>query len=124
MIFIAEKDGEPIGVSLSLPNVNHPLRMANPRPGVPELWTLLKFLWYRRKHVNALRLVILGVLPQYRMSGVDTFMIYSTLKVAIEKKLLGGECSWILETNDAMNRVIQLVEPDLYKKYRMYQVAI
>lgn len=124
MIFIAEKDGEPIGVSLSLPNVNHPLRMANPRPGVPELWTLLKFLWYRRKHVNALRLVILGVLPQYRMSGVDTFMIYSTLKVAIEKKLLGGECSWILETNDAMNRVIQLVEPELYKKYRMYQVAI
>jgi hypothetical protein len=124
MIFIAEKDGEPIGVSLSLPNVNHPLRMAYPRPGVPELWTLLKFLWYRRKHVKALRLVILGVLPQYRMSGVDTFMIYSTLKVAIEKKLLGGECSWILETNDAMNRVIQLVEPDLYKKYRMYQVAI
>jgi hypothetical protein len=124
MIFIAEKDGEPIGVSLSLPNVNRALRKAYPRPGTPELWTLLKFLWYRRSMVNSLRLVILGVLPEYRMSGVDTVMIYRTLQVTIDKKLIGGECSWILETNDAMNRVIQLADPELYKRYRMYQVAI
>lgn len=124
MIFIAEKDGEPIGVSLSLPNVNRALRKAYPRPGTPELWTLLKFLWYKRSMVNSLRLVILGVLPEYRMSGVDTVMIYRTLQVTIDKKLLGGECSWILETNDAMNRVIQSADPELYKKYRMYQVAI
>ena len=124
MIFIAEKDGEAIGVSLSLPNVNRPLRKAYPRPGTPELWTLLKFLWYKRTMVNSLRLVIMGVLPQYRMSGVDTVMIYRTLQVAIDKKLTGGECSWILEINDAMNRVIQQADPELYKKYRMYQVAI
>ncbi|MCL5273455.1 MAG: GNAT family N-acetyltransferase [Chloroflexi bacterium] len=124
MVFIAEKDGEPIGVSISLPNVNRPLRKAYPNPKTPEIWTLLKFLWYRRTMVNALRLIILGVLPEYRMSGVDAVMIYMTLEVALKKGLIGGECSWILETNDDMNRVIQYADPELYKKYRIYDYPL
>jgi GNAT superfamily N-acetyltransferase len=124
MVFIAEKDGEPIGVSISLPNVNHPLRKAYPNPRTPEWWTLLKFLWYRRTMINSLRLIILGVLPEYRKSGVDSVMIYMTLLVAQEKKLEGGECSWILETNDDMNRVIQYANPDLYKTYRIYDLPM
>ena len=123
-IFIAEKDGEPVGVCLSLPNVNHPLHLANPNPKTPELWTLLKYLWYRRRAVNSIRLTILGVLPQYRMSGIDAAMIYMTLQTILEKGYIGGELSWILETNDAMNRIIQLANPDLYKKYRMYDLAL
>ena len=58
------------------------------------------------------------------MAGIDAAMIYKTLQVTIEKGLIGGECSWILETNDAMNRVIQYAEPTLYKKYRMCEIAI
>jgi GNAT superfamily N-acetyltransferase len=123
-VFVAEKDGEPVGVCLSLPNVNHPLRLANPNPRTPELWTLLKYLWYRRKAVNSIRLTILGVLPQYRMSGIDAAMIYMTLQTIMDKGYIGGELSWILETNDAMNRIIQLANPELYKKYRMYDLAL
>ena len=123
-IFIAELEGEPIGVSIGLPNVNHPLRLAYPSPRTPELWTLLKFLWYRRSTVNSIRLWALGVVPQYRMSGVDAVMIYKTLQAVTRKKMMGGELSWILENNDAMNRIIQLVEPELYKKYRIYDLAL
>ena len=90
-------------------------------PKTPELWTLLKFLWYRRTMVNSMRLIVLGVLPEFRKSGVDAAMIYETLLVVIKKKLTVGECSWILETNDDMNRVIQYANPILYKKYRIYQ---
>jgi hypothetical protein len=124
MIFIAERDGEPIGICLSLPNVNHPLRKAYPKPGTPELWTLLKFLWYRRTMINSLRLIVLGVVPSHRMSGADVIMAYRTLHMAIEKNLVGGECSWVLETNEDMNRVIRLLEPELYKTYRIYDYAI
>jgi hypothetical protein len=122
LVFIAEKDGEPIGISVSLPNLNHPLRKAYPSPRTPELWTLLKFLWYRRTMVNSMRLIVLGVLPEYRRSGVDTAMIYQTLLITIKKKMTGAECSWILETNDDINRVIGYANPELYKKYRMYQI--
>ncbi|HEY3291142.1 MAG TPA: GNAT family N-acetyltransferase, partial [Anaerolineae bacterium] len=122
LVFIAEKDGEPVGVSICLPNLNHPLHKAYPSPKTLELWTLLKFLWYRRSMVNSMRLIILGVIPEYRMSGIDAAMIYQTLLMTIKKKMIGAECSWILETNDAMNRVIQYANPELYKKYRIYEV--
>ena len=121
LVFIAERDGEPVGMSISLPNLNRPLHKAYPNPKTPELWTLLKFLWYRRTMVNSMRLIVLGVLPEFRKSGVDAAMIYETLLVVIKKKLTGGECSWILETNDDMNRVIQYANPILYKKYRIVQ---
>jgi hypothetical protein len=124
MVFIAEQDGKPIGVSISLPNLNRPLRKAYPSPRTPELWTLLKFLWYRRSMVNALRLIVLGVVPSHRMSGVDIVMMYRTLQVAMEKNLIGGECSWILETNDDMNRMIRMVGAEIYKTYRIYDYAI
>jgi len=58
------------------------------------------------------------------MSGIDTAMIYKTLQTTMEKKYIGGEFSWILETNDAMNRIIQLANPDLYKKYRIYDLTL
>ncbi len=123
-VFIAEKDGEPIGVSVSLPNVNRPLHLAYPNPGTPELWTLLKFLWYRRNTVDSIRIWALGVVPKYRMSGVDAVMIYKTLQAIMRRKMVGGELSWILETNDAMNRVIQFANPTLYKKYRFYDLKL
>ncbi|MCL5995312.1 MAG: hypothetical protein M1546_04565 [Chloroflexi bacterium] len=124
IVFIAEQDGKPIGVSICLPNLNRPLRKAYPNPKTPELWTLLKFLWYRRSMVNSLRLLVLGVIPGHRMSGVDTIMMYKTLQVAIEKNLIGAECSWILETNDVMNRMIRMVGAEIYKTYRIYDYAI
>jgi hypothetical protein len=124
MVFIAEQDGKPIGVSLSLPDLNRPLRKAYPNPKTPEWWTLLKFLWYRRTMVNSLRLLILGVVPGHRMSGADAVMMYKTLKVAEKKHLIGGELSWILETNDDMNRMIALAGAKVYKTYRMYDYAI
>ncbi|HQV71086.1 MAG TPA: hypothetical protein PL141_14525 [Thermoflexales bacterium] len=124
LIFIAEKDGEPIAVSISLPNVNHPLRLAYPSPNTLEPLTLAKFLWHRRTSVSAVRFIILGVLPEHRMSGVDTCLIMETLKAVVNKKYTGAELSWILESNDAMNRVAKLGGGSVYKTYRMYDVEL
>ena len=43
---------------------------------------------------------------------------------ALHKNYIGGEMSWILENNDAMNRIIALAGSELYKKYRMYDLVI
>jgi hypothetical protein len=120
LIFIAEKDGEPIAIAINLPNVNRPLRMAYASPNTPELITLAKFLWYRRNQVNAARFIILGVLPEHRMSGVDTALIMESLKAVVRKKFIGAELSWLLETNDAINRIAKLGGGEVYKTYRMY----
>jgi hypothetical protein len=123
-IYVAEVDGKATGVSISLPNVNRPLRKAYPSPNVPELWTLAKFLWYRRSMVNSMRVLIMGVLKEHRMAGIEAVMMKRMLDAAIRKGYIGGEMSWILETNDAMNRLIKLCGAEVYKTYRIYDFAI
>ncbi len=123
-IFVTEVDGEPVGFSVTLPNVNRPLRKAYPNPRTPEWWTLLKFLWYRRSMVNSVRVILLGLLPQYRASGMDAVMIYKTLEAGLRKGVIGGEMSWILETNEDMNRINKLVGGEVYKRYRVYDIPI
>ncbi len=121
-----DKHGELIGFSLSLPNVNRPLRMAYPNPKTPDWLVKLKFFWHWkiRKQVNSMRFVLLGVLPEHRMGGVDAVMIIKTFEAMIKKGYDGGECGWILETNDAMNRVIAEGGTRVYKTYRLYDLDI
>ena len=121
---MAESDGKPIAVSVTLPNVNRPLRMAYPNPKTPEILTLLKFLWYRRKNVNAVRFVLLGVLASHRMSGIDAILIAETIKVIEKRGYIGGEFGWILETNESMNRIAAYGGGHVYRTYRMYDRAI
>jgi GNAT superfamily N-acetyltransferase len=108
LVFIAEVDGEAVGFSLTLPDLNQPLRLAYPRPGVPEWWTLIKFAWHWkvRRSVDWVRVFALGVLPEYRARGVDALFYYESIKEALKKGVKFGEMSWILENNYPMNRPI------------------
>ncbi|MCS7055521.1 MAG: hypothetical protein NZM18_05020 [Thermoflexales bacterium] len=123
-ILIVESQGRPVGIGIALPNVNRPLRKAYPHPRTPEWWTLLKFLYYRRKMVNAVRVILVGVLKEYRASGIEAVLMLRMLQTGIAKGYIGGEMSWILETNDAMNRIIAEVGATVYKTYRIYDLPI
>lgn len=123
-INIVEYQGKPIGLSLCLPNVSRPLQKAYPNPRTPELWTLVKFLWYRRTMVDSVRVLLLGVLPEYRMNGVDVALLKAMLETAIRKGYSGAEMGWVLENNDAMNRIMPLAGSRVYKTYRIYDLAI
>ena len=56
-VIFAEKDGQCIGASLPLPDVNQALHRAYPRPGVPDWWSMAKMMywWKARKSVTTLR---------------------------------------------------------------------
>ncbi|HEY66559.1 MAG TPA: GNAT family N-acetyltransferase [Caldilineae bacterium] len=125
-VFIAEAEGEPIGIILPLPDLNQPLRLAYPRPGVPEWWTLLKFLWYWkvRRTVTLIRAFAMGVIEPYRNRGVDAVMYYEMGKAALERGYKEAEMSWILESNTVMNNTIKALGGRHYKTYRMYEKAL
>jgi GNAT superfamily N-acetyltransferase len=123
-IYVAELEGRVVGMCLALPNVNRALHKAYPNPKTPELWTLAKFLWYRRSMVNSVRVVLLGVLREYRMAGIDAALMKRILDTAVAKGFIGGESSWVLENNEAMNRLAALSGSKLYKTYRIYDLAI
>ncbi len=114
-------DGKPVGVGLTIPNVYQAMVKARPQPNNWSLpWTLAKFLWYRRK-VDALRTLILGVVPEYRGMGIDALLYVESARAAFRKGYLRCEMSWILETNDMMNRILDRLGGEIYKTYRIYE---
>ena len=113
-------DNKLAGVSVTIPDYNQVLIHLNGR--LTPLG-LLKFLYYKRK-INQARLLILGVLKEYRHLGVDGLMYYETFKYAKEIGIKGGEISWILEDNYDIIRPIEMFGAELYKKYRLYEKEI
>ncbi|SNB61926.1 GNAT family N-acetyltransferase [Thermoflexus hugenholtzii] len=126
LVFIAEVDDEPIGFSLTLPDLNQALRKAYPRPGVPEWWTLIKLLYYWkvRRVVDTIRVLAMGVVESWRAQGVSALFYYETAKAALPKGYRRAEMSWILENNLMMNRDIRTMGGRLYKIYRMYELPL
>lgn len=126
LVFIAEVDEEPIGFSLTLPDMNQALRKAYPRPGVPEWWTLLKLLYYWkvRRVVDTIRVFAMGVVESWRSQGVSALFYYETAKAALPKGYRRAEMSWVLENNLMMNRDIQAMGGRIYKIYRIYELPL
>ncbi len=123
LVLMVEVDGEVIGFSLTVPDLNQPLLHAYPHPSVPETLTMVKLLWHWkvRKRAKWIRVIALGVLPEYRARGVDALMYMETAKRAAAKGYLWAEGSWILENNEPMNRAIQMLGGEVYKTYRMFE---
>jgi GNAT superfamily N-acetyltransferase len=121
---VAEIDGEPVGVSIAIPDFNQVLKHLNGRL-FPFGW--LKALWYARK-ITGTRLLVLGVISEYRGRGLEAILVIDTLKAAILNGYQSIELSWILENNEMMNRIIlntgQPYGAHVYRTYRMYQMPL
>lgn len=117
LVFIAELEGKPVGFSLTLPDINQALIKTN---GRLFPFGLLKLLWYSRK-IDASRVVIMGVLPEYRNRGVDIVMYIESIKIAKKKGVPNGEMSWILENNLPMIKALDMMGAKPYKTYRIFE---
>ena len=124
LAIVAEIGDEPIGVCVAIPDVNQVLKHLNGRL-FPFGW--LKALRYARKVTRA-RLMIMGVVQQQRGHGIESLLIFETLKAAVEQGYKSIEMSWILENNEMMNRIMANVgEPygaHIYRTYRIYQMPV
>jgi GNAT superfamily N-acetyltransferase len=120
LVLIAEVGGQPVGVSISLPDYNQVLKKLNGRLGPINL---LKFLYYRRK-ITGLRGVLFGLKKEYRRTGINVVMYYETEMRGARLGYRWCEMSWNLEDNHLINRFDEAIGGKLYKKYRIYEKAI
>ena len=122
IVCFAEKDGEPIGAMLPLPDVSQALIKAYPRPGVPEWWTMAKLVWYWkvRRCVDTIRGFAGGVLEGYRGRGVEAVLIVKMAQAALPR-YRRAEMSWILENNIMMRRTAEMLGGEVYRTYRVYE---
>lgn len=120
LIYIAEKDGRPVGLSLTLPDYNQPLLHINGRL-FPFGW--LK-LWYYSRQIDTVRVFIMGVVEKYRGLGLDSAFHVETARAALRRKIKQVEMSWVLESNTVMRRIIESLGGHIYKTYRIYDMSL
>ena len=118
-----EVNGKPIAFGLAIPDLYEPMRNARLKPGEPELLQLLRFLWQWKVvgKRGGVRVWALGVLEEYRASGVDALIYYELLLKGLKKGYYDLEMSWILENNDKMNAILEMLGAHIYKIYRVYE---
>ena len=117
---VAEKDGETIAVAITLPDINQVLKKMKGRL-LPLGW------WYflRRNHIaDRVRIGFLGVKPEHQHTGVAASLYVEHFDTAARVRQDHGEASWILETNEAMNRGLEAMSAEIVKKYRVYELSL
>ena len=118
--FLVEKDGIPVGFSLTLPDINQIL-ITNKRgwmiPGIFKLLT-------GSKKIDQLRMIVLGLLPEYRGKGIDAVLYYEVIQRGLKRGIMSAEASWILEDNVMINRAMQMMNAVPYKIYRMFEYPL
>jgi hypothetical protein len=120
-IQLAELNGKLIGISICIPDINQILIKIKRGRLFPT--GLIKLLTGRKK-INVLRVMVLGVLEEYRKLGIEACFYGSIMEKGFEKGMKWAEASWVLEGNEMMNRAVEHINGKVYKTYRIYEKAI
>jgi hypothetical protein len=114
----AEKDGETIGIAITVPDVNQLLKVMNGKV-FPFKW--VTFLFRRKKYIDRVRVGFLGVKPEYQHTGTAALFYVEHFDMATVTPQKWGEMGWILETNRAMNRGMEAMGGRIVKRFRVYE---
>jgi GNAT superfamily N-acetyltransferase len=114
---VAEVDGAPVACAIAIPDINQALKGTDGRLlpyGLPRLL-------FRRRYIDQIRLLLLGVAPRYRALGIYPLLLFS-----LQRQLAGSpykrvEFSWVLEDNRDINQPAELAGARRYKTYRVYE---
>lgn len=118
LILFAERDGEPLGMMVAIPNVNEIIQRIDGRL-LPLGWW---HLWRDRKRVTSLRLFLLGVRPEARRLGLPVLFMRRYHEVLVgEKHLQEMEFSWILEENHETLNLINRLGGRRVQTLRLYE---
>jgi hypothetical protein len=116
LVVFCEQEDRVIGFAAALPDLNVALKR-NPSgrlfPGI------LKVLWAARK-VRRIRILLLGLLKDYRMTGADALMYHWIWEKGYARGHRWAEAGWILEDNTAMINGLRRMGFAAYKTLRFY----
>jgi hypothetical protein len=123
LIFILEKDGIPVGVSVSIPDINEVIAEYDKNnPSVPsksffnlkdfkrdiKIFNLIQKK-VKQKNFLGLRILILGIKEECRKTGIDSMFYYQTFKVGKELGFKHGSGSQLADINtDILNPTFKI----------------
>ena len=117
LVFFAEIDGKPIGLSITLPDFNQALLPARGRLFPFGIFKILR----AKRHIDRVRVITMGVMEGFRNRGIDLVFYHRSYKAAIARGFTSGELSWVEEDNHVMNATAIKLGAKRYKTYRIYE---
>ena len=120
LALFAEVDGALAGCALALPDLNQVLRHMN-----GSLWPfgVIHFL-RRRSLITRGRVLLLGVLPEFRRLGLYPLLIADLHQRGRQRGYTRAELSWTLEDNHLVNEGIVAAGGRHSKTYRIYEKPV
>ncbi len=119
-IYAYYKD-QPIGIFVSMPNINQVVKYLNGKFG---LWEKLKFIYYLKikKSYNTLAGIIFGVVPEFQGRGVDAGLAVVGQHNLIDPgKFDYMELMWIGDFNPKMIKIADQLRAQKSKTYINYR---
>lgn len=115
--FVEREDGTPVAFGLALPDLNQALITNRSGAMFPAALTMLWKL--RRKKITRARILLLGILPEWRGKGVDAALYHWIWTRAGERHIGWGEAGWLLEENLGIIQGLAKAGFTPYKTYRV-----
>lgn len=122
--YIAEVDGVPQAMMVTLPNINEIIADLN---GKLFPFGIFKLLWRLKLNPSfkTVRVPLMGVRKEYqnsRLSGIMSFGLFEACRQsAIKIGCHTAELSWVLEENTRLAKLLETVGCVKYKTYRLFQ---
>lgn len=120
LLTIVEIEGRPVAFALDIPDVNVGTKACDGR--------LLPFGWWKflaaMKRSDKSRVVTLGVLPEFRKSGIDGLLLHYYVHNGPRLGYPYCEASWILEDNVEMIRVLESLGGREIRRYRVFEKGL
>ncbi|MGE9515850.1 MAG: GNAT family N-acetyltransferase [Solitalea-like symbiont of Tyrophagus putrescentiae] len=114
--FLAFHNEKPIGISITIPDINQRLiKIKNGRLFPTGIFKLLNI-----SSIKYCRVIIQGVIEDYRHLGIDVCFISKLTNQGNEDGIIHTELSWILEHNYPVINMFENMGLKIYKKYRLY----
>lgn len=119
-VLCAEVKGVRAACIVAVPDLNQVLKGTDGRL-LPR--GIFRFL-FRRRLIDQGRLLLLGVLPEYRGLGLMPVLVHELAQRAAGRAYRRVEFSWVLEDNLDINQPAEQAGARRYKTYRIYQKAL
>lgn len=115
--YIAEHEGQTVGFSLTLPDINEVLQRISRGRLLPT--GIFKLLLGKKK-TKRVRIAAMGVRQAYRKKGIEAVFFARNIRTAKRLGVIAGEASWVLENNKEMIAAAEALNGRRYKTYRLY----
>jgi hypothetical protein len=119
-IWFAYANNEPIAFLIMFPDINQILKHLD---GKMHLWNRFRFLWYKwNKTITRARIVIMGVVPKYQKSGIESAIFWHLNRVMKTKRWYTElELSWVGDFNPKMRNLHENVGAVFAKRHVTYR---